>query len=165
MGEESLSPEELEALMSSADLIDENGNTDEGKGIAPEASADTGSTDISTDKSATAVMDSSATTHEEENDSEDDSNKEQQNKNIQLLLDIYMQVTVELGRTNMKIKDILSLGEGSIIELDKPAGEPVELLVNNRLVAKGEVVVIDENFGVRVTEIIDPKDRLFRMTA
>lgn len=80
--------------------------------------------------------------------------------NIGLLMDVTMKLTVELGRTTMTIRDILSLGEGSIIELDKLAGEPVDLLVNNKLIAKGEVVVIDENFGVRVTDIIDPKDRL-----
>jgi flagellar motor switch protein FliN/FliY len=71
-----------------------------------------------------------------------------------------MALTVELGRTKMYIKDILGLGEGSIIELDKLAGEPVDLLVNGKLIAKGEVVVIDENFGVRVTDIVSPTDRL-----
>ena len=80
--------------------------------------------------------------------------------NISLLLDVPMEVTVELGRSVKSIKEILSLGEGSIIELDKLAGEPVDLLVNGKPIAKGEVVVIDENFGVRVTEIIDPKARL-----
>ena len=71
-----------------------------------------------------------------------------------------MSLTVELGRTKMYIKDILGLGEGSIIELDKLAGEPVDLLVNGKLIAKGEVVVIDENFGVRVTDIVSPTDRI-----
>lgn len=80
--------------------------------------------------------------------------------NMNLLLDVKMTLTVELGRTNMYIKDILSLGEGSIIELEKLAGEPVDLLVNNKLIAKGEVVVIDENFGVRVTDIVSPLERL-----
>lgn len=80
--------------------------------------------------------------------------------NIGLLLDISMQLTVELGRTKMQIKKILGLGEGSIIELDKLAGEPVDLLVNGKLIAQGEVVVIDENFGVRITEIVGPHERL-----
>ena len=79
--------------------------------------------------------------------------------NINLLLDVDMEVTVELGRSSRTVKDILSLGEGSIIELDKLAGEPVDLLANGKPIAKGEVVVIDENFGVRVTEIINPKQR------
>lgn len=77
--------------------------------------------------------------------------------NIGLLMDVTMNMTVELGRATMTIKDILGLGEGSIIELQKLAGEPVDLLVNGKLIAKGEVVVIDENFGVRVTDIIDRK--------
>lgn len=74
--------------------------------------------------------------------------------NIRLLLDIELEVSVELGRTRMRIKDVLSLGEGSIIELDKLVGEPVDIYANNKLIARGEVVVIDEDFGVRVTEIV-----------
>ncbi len=80
--------------------------------------------------------------------------------NISLLLDVPMTLTVELGRTRQLVKDILGLGEGSIIELDKLAGEPVDLLVNGKLIAKGEVVVIDENFGVRITDIVSPAERL-----
>jgi flagellar motor switch protein FliN/FliY len=80
--------------------------------------------------------------------------------NIGLLMDVYMEMTVELGRTRKLIKEILMMGEGTIIELDKLAGEPVDILVNHKLIAKGEVVVIDENFGVRVTEIISPQERL-----
>jgi len=78
---------------------------------------------------------------------------------ISLLLDVEMTMTVELGRTSKLVKDILGLGEGSIIELDKLAGEPVDLLVNGKLIAKGEVVVIDENFGVRVTDIVSQDER------
>ena len=74
--------------------------------------------------------------------------------NISLIMDVFMEMTVELGRTKKTIKDILGLGEGTIIELDKLAGEPVDILVNHKPIAKGEVVVIDENFGVRVTEIL-----------
>ncbi|MBQ2315082.1 MAG: flagellar motor switch protein FliN [Treponema sp.] len=74
--------------------------------------------------------------------------------NIGLIMDVYMEMTVELGRTKKTIKDILGMGEGTIIELDKLAGEPVDILVNHKPIAKGEVVVIDENFGVRVTEIL-----------
>ncbi|SFA38207.1 flagellar motor switch protein FliN/FliY [Anoxybacillus pushchinoensis] len=81
-------------------------------------------------------------------------------RNLDMLLDIPLQVTVELGRTKRSVQDILSLSSGSIIELDKLAGEPVDILVNNKLIAKGEVVVIDENFGVRVTSIISQSDRL-----
>jgi flagellar motor switch protein FliN/FliY len=84
----------------------------------------------------------------------------QEQSNIGLLMDVYMEMTVELGRTKKLIRDILGIGEGTIIELDKLAGEPVDILVNHKLIAKGEVVVIDENFGVRVTEIVSPLERM-----
>ncbi len=87
----------------------------------------------------------------------------QEEGNISLLMDVYMEMTVELGRTKKLIRDILGMGEGTIIELDKLAGEPVDILVNHKLIAKGEVVVIDENFGVRVTEIVDQMDRVPEM--
>lgn len=80
--------------------------------------------------------------------------------NISLIMDVQMEMTVELGRTKKQIKDILGMGEGTIIELDKLAGEPVDILVNHKPIAKGEVVVIDENFGVRVTEILSPQERV-----
>lgn len=79
--------------------------------------------------------------------------------NIGLIMDVPLQITVELGRTKKLIKDILDLSSGSVIELDKLAGEPVDVLVNGKLLAKGEVVVIDENFGVRITDIVSPIER------
>ena len=81
------------------------------------------------------------------------------NERIDMLMDIVLPVSIELGRTKMFIKDILELERGSIVEIDKLAGEPVDILVNHKLIAKGEVVVIDENFGVRVTEIINSLER------
>ncbi|HAM49218.1 MAG TPA: flagellar motor switch protein FliN [Nitrospiraceae bacterium] len=87
--------------------------------------------------------------------------KESPGKNdIEFLLDIPLEITVELGRTRMLIKDLLQLGQGSVVELEKVAGEPMEVLVNNRLVARGEVVVINEKFGVRLTDIISPTERI-----
>ncbi|WP_078380887.1 flagellar motor switch phosphatase FliY [Sutcliffiella halmapala] len=83
--------------------------------------------------------------------------------NLNMLLDIPLQVTVELGRTKRSVKDILELSSGSIIELDKLAGEPVDILVNNKLIAQGEVVVIDESFGVRVTDIVSQTDRIKKL--
>jgi len=80
--------------------------------------------------------------------------------NIDLLLDVKMPVSIELGRTDMPISEILTLGPGSIVELDKLAGEPVDLLVNDKIIAKGEVVVVDENFGVRITMLMSPEERL-----
>ena len=81
------------------------------------------------------------------------------NTNIDLIMDVPLQVTVELGRTRKLIREILDLAAGSVVELDKLAGEPVDILVNGKLIAKGEVVVIDENFGVRVTDIVSPFER------
>lgn len=80
--------------------------------------------------------------------------------NLDLLMDIELEVRVELGRSDLKIRDVLKLGNGSVVELDKLAGEPVDLLVNDVIFAKGEVVVIDENFGVRITDILSLTDRV-----
>lgn len=83
--------------------------------------------------------------------------------NIGLILDVPLQVTVELGRTKKSIKEILELTNGSIVELDKLAGEPVDIHVNGKFLAKGEVVVIDENFGVRITDIVSPEERAAKL--
>ena len=83
--------------------------------------------------------------------------------NIGLILDVPLQVNVELGRTKKSIKEILDLTKGSIVELDKLAGEPVDIMINGKYLAKGEVVVIDENFGVRITEIVSPLERAARL--
>lgn len=79
---------------------------------------------------------------------------------IDILLDVNLQVSVELGRTRLQIRDVLQLGPGSIVELDKQAGEAVDILVNDRPIAKGEVIIIDENFGVRLTSITSVADRI-----
>jgi flagellar motor switch protein FliN/FliY len=80
--------------------------------------------------------------------------------NLSLLLDIPLEITAELGRTRMIIHDLLQLGQGSVIELNKLAGEPLEILVNNKLIARGEVVVVNEKFGIRLTDIISPMERI-----
>jgi len=85
--------------------------------------------------------------------------------NIDLLLDVSLPVSIELGRTRMTIAEILELGSGSIVELDRLAGEPVDILVNNKPLAKGEVVVVDENFGVRITSLVSPRERLEQLKA
>lgn len=84
-------------------------------------------------------------------------------QNIGLIMDVPLDVSVELGKTQKTIKEILELNQGSIIQLDKMAGEPVDLMVNGKLVAKGEVVVIDENYGIRITAIISPMDRMNKL--
>ncbi len=81
-------------------------------------------------------------------------------KNIELLMDVDLPVSIELGRTKMRISDILNLAPGSIVELDKLVGEPVDLLVNRKCVARGEVVVVEESFGLRITQLVSPEERL-----
>lgn len=82
--------------------------------------------------------------------------------NLELLLDVSLRITVQLGRQELAVKDVLALGNGSVIELDKLATDPVDIMINDRLIARGEVVVVDENFGVRVTEIVHPDHRIAR---
>ena len=81
-------------------------------------------------------------------------------RNLKLILDIPLRVTVELGRTKMAVSDLLNLGQGSVVELSKLAGEPMEVLVNDKLIARGEAVVVNEKFGVRLTDIISTKERV-----
>lgn len=90
----------------------------------------------------------------------DDGYITQQKENMDIIMDVPLEVTVELGRTSKKIKDILEFNPGTVIELDRLAGEPIDILVNGKFVAQGEVVVIDENFGIRITEIINPELRI-----
>jgi flagellar motor switch protein FliN/FliY len=85
-------------------------------------------------------------------------------RNLDILLDVPLQVTVELGKTMIPIRQVLEYGQGSLITLDKLAGEPIDLLVNGKYFAKGEVVVIDENFGVRITSILSQAERIAQLT-
>ncbi|OPX19322.1 MAG: flagellar motor switch protein FliN [Desulfobacca sp. 4484_104] len=96
-----------------------------------------------------------------------DSEKPQTSKdspNLALLLDIPLEISVELGRTRMIINDLLQLGQGSVIELNKLAGEPLEILINQKLIARGEVVVVNEKFGIRLTDIISPMERIKQLS-
>ncbi len=83
-----------------------------------------------------------------------------QEYDLNLILDIHLDLSVELGRVKMLVNDLLQLGQGSIIELNKSVGEPLEIYINNKLIARGEVVVVDERFGIRVTDIISPLERV-----
>jgi len=96
-------------------------------------------------------------------DAEKKNQPHSQERNLEMLFDVPLQISVELGRTSMSIKEILQLSPGSVIELDKLAGEPVDLMVNGKLVAKGEVVVTEENFAVRITEIIGQEARIRKL--
>jgi flagellar motor switch protein FliN len=86
--------------------------------------------------------------------------RKESGRDLDFILDIPLEVSVELGRTKMLIHDLLQLGQGSVIELNKLAGEPLEILVNRKLVARGEVVVVNEKFGVRLTDVISPVERI-----
>lgn len=81
-------------------------------------------------------------------------------KNLDFILDIPLQVTVELGRTKLLVKDILQLNQGAVVELSKLAGEPLDIFVNSKLVARGEAVVVNEKFGVRLVDIVSPNERV-----
>jgi len=104
----------------------------------------------------TAVEEQEGDTNEEEGGKAD----EDKEANLDLILDIPLSVTVELGRSKMLINDLLQLGQGSVIELTKLVGDPLEVLVNDKLVARGEVVVVNEKFGVRLTDIVTPMERV-----
>ncbi len=84
----------------------------------------------------------------------------QEAQDLEFILDIPLELSVELGRRKMLVNDLLQLGQGSIVELNKLAGEPLEIFINNKLVARGEVVVVNEKFGVRLTDIITPMERI-----
>lgn len=96
-------------------------------------------------------------------DAKGDKRAPEDSSSLDLLMDIPLEVSVELGRVRMLVKDVLELGTGSIVEIDKLAGEPVDVLVNGQPVARGEVVVIEDNFGVRITEIINPHERVNKL--
>jgi flagellar motor switch protein FliN/FliY len=84
-------------------------------------------------------------------------------KKLDMILDIPLKVSVELGRTRIMVNDLLQLGQGSVIELSKLAGDPLEVLVNDKLVARGEVVVVNEKFGIRLTDIVSPLERIEKL--
>ena len=108
------------------------------------------------DAGETAVEEQEGDTNEEEGGKPG----EVKEANLDLILDIPLSVTVELGRSKMLINDLLQLGQGSVIELTKLVGDPLEVLVNDKLVARGEVVVVNEKFGVRLTDIVTPMERV-----
>jgi flagellar motor switch protein FliN/FliY len=129
--------------------MSENGNAAENLGntelaaLAQEQDSNVEALPVEKNKSA------SAASHEQEKD-----------RNLDLILDVPLRVTVELGRTKMVVNELLNLGQGSVVELSKLAGEPMEVFVNDKLVARGEAVVVNEKFGVRLTDIISPSERV-----
>jgi flagellar motor switch protein FliN/FliY len=135
-----MTQEEIDALISSG------GIDDIGEGMQ----ADHDSGDIDTESAEFADMDYG----------ESDTIYSPLDPKLELLYDLQLPVSIELGRTNMLIRDILRLGRGSVIEFDKLVSEPVDVLINGKKVAEGEVVVIDKHFGIRITTLVDPADRL-----
>lgn len=119
-------------------------------------------------ESINAVLESTLGASEPQGNFSDGSGNEEQTKPapglsgssaINMLMDVNLQFTVELGRTQMPVKNVLELQKGSVVELDRVAGEPVDIFVNEHLMARGEVVVVDDKFGVRITELLAPETR------
>ncbi|MDY6852502.1 MAG: flagellar motor switch protein FliN [Thermodesulfobacteriota bacterium] len=142
--EQNLSQEDIDKLMSDDGELDQGWEDDFEKGQPEEQSAEPPAHSFDQLPSETKSDDSEA-------------------KPLDFILDIPLDVTVQLGHTKMAINELLQLGQGSVIELSKLAGEPLEILVNNKLVARGEVVVINEKFGVRVTDIVSPMERVKKL--
>jgi len=95
--------------------------------------------------------------------SDEDPKFEKKDRNLELILDVPLHVTVELGRAKMVVNELLNLGQGSVVELNKLAGEPMEVLVNDKLVARGEAVVVNEKFGIRLTDILSQSERVEKL--
>jgi flagellar motor switch protein FliN/FliY len=141
-----MTQEEIDALISSGDL-------------------DTDNTDAASEATDAATSVSSADFDEMDFDSSSSSGGggggySQLDSKLELLYDLQLPVSIELGRTNMLIRNILRLGRGSVVEFDKLVSEPVDILVNGKKIAEGEVVVIDKHFGIRITTLVDPAERL-----
>lgn len=113
----------------------------------------------SPDKNQTGSSTLKALSEDDEGNQEDD----EKERNLDLILDVPLKVTVELGRTKIVVSELLGLGQGSVVELSKLAGEPMEVFVNEKLVARGEAVVVNEKFGVRLTDIISPSERVEKL--
>ena len=121
---------------------------------------DVESTNVEGEETAEAAVEDNDELANEEEDNKTTDKENGEPASLDLILDIPLTVTVELGRSKMLINDLLQLGQGSVVELTKLVGEPLEVLVNNKLVARGEVVVINEKFGVRLTDIVTPMERV-----
>ena len=137
-------------------MAEENQDTESVEG----AGVDDGETAVE-EKDADALEEDAITNEETEGTTDSQNEK---SASLDLILDIPLTVTCELGRSKMLINDLLQLGQGSVIELTKLVGEPLEVLINEKLVARGEVVVVNEKFGVRLTDIVTPMERVQSLT-
>lgn len=111
------------------------------------------------------MVDKNGTINDEDLEEESEQDEEHSARELDFILDIPLELSVELGKTKMLVNDLLQLAQGSIIELNKLAGEPLEVYINRKLIARGEVVVVNEKFGVRLTDVITPIDRVKSLTA
>lgn len=111
------------------------------------------------------MVDKNGTINDEDLEEESEQDEEHRARELDFILDIPLELSVELGKTKMLVNDLLQLAQGSIIELNKLAGEPLEVYINRKLIARGEVVVVNEKFGVRLTDVITPIDRVKSLTA
>ena len=125
-----------------------------------ETDQDVESTNVEGEGTDEAAVEENDELANEEGDNKSPDKENGEPASLDLILDIPLTVTVELGRSKMLINDLLQLGQGSVVELTKLVGEPLEVLVNNKLVARGEVVVVNEKFGVRLTDIVTPMERV-----
>jgi flagellar motor switch protein FliN/FliY len=132
---------------------DEGDSTDWGAAMAEQSESETAMATLSASKAApTAFQDFGS-----------DSNNSEKMRDVDFILDIPVQLTVELGRTKLPIKNLLQLAQGSVVELDGLAGEPMDVLVNGCLIAQGEVVVVNDKFGIRLTDVITPAERIRKL--
>lgn len=111
------------------------------------------------------MVDENGAINDEEMEEESENGEERGARELDFILDIPLELSVELGKTKMLVNDLLQLAQGSIIELNKLAGEPLEVYINRKLIARGEVVVVNEKFGVRLTDVITPIDRVKSLAA
>lgn len=95
--------------------------------------------------------------------SDEQQEEQKETKGFEFLLDVPLQVSVEVGRSRLMVKDLLQMGEGYVIELDKMAGEPLDLYVNSRLIARGEAVLVNDKFGLRLTDVVSPSERIEKL--
>ena len=153
-----MAPEDDELKETKNNEINEDAENPEAVAFEPEDM----SSDVENTADSETSVDSTVTVQPVQFASFEDLDQVQgpQNQNLNILLDVKLQLTVELGRTELPIKKVLELTKGSIVTLNKAAGEPVELYANGKLIAYGEVVVIEDNFGLRITHITDPAKRL-----
>ncbi len=158
--------QEMEQMLEdNADALKKEGEASGEEASNEEASSEEASGEEVSEEEVSGADGESGLAESDDEDSSQESEKdaEDENVNIKLIMDLPLQVVVELGRTKMLINDLLQIGQGSVIELNKQVGEALDVLVNGKLVARGEVVVVKDKFGVRITEVLSTIERIKRL--